>query len=49
MAQPSNPKWGDFLQERTQKEGSWAKINMEKALDALDSKNSVLTPAMLCS
>ena len=46
MAQPSNPKWKDFLQERIQQDGSWAKAKSEVPLDNLEPTNNTTTETM---
>lgn len=40
MAHPTTPKWIDFLLDRRQKEGTWAKAAHEQPLDAMNSLNS---------
>ena len=40
MAHPTTPKWIDFLLDRRQKEGTWAKAAHEQPLDTMNSLNS---------
>ena len=46
MASTTNPKCGDYLRERIQKEGSWAKAKVEKQLNNLDATNETTTEMM---